>query len=271
MNIRLLDEHGGTLAMSRNLSELKADYGELAAPSEEKAEEIQRTDLRGRFAAALKEQLKFAEKSLPRELGLQFMPFGTEQELKEQIAAIALERSCLAEHLEEGAAVFEARVREAKGRVGLIAQDVARLVGAVLVEHAGLQKKLASVQKALPQTSADIAAQLAELMPKRFIVVTPYERLQHCPRYLKAIALRLDKARNDAARDVRLMADWRGVAQSWQREWQAMRKAGVDDAFLQEFRWLLEELRVALFAQELRTPSPVSVKRLQKMWEGRPR
>jgi ATP-dependent helicase HrpA len=50
-----------------------------------------------------------------------------------------------------------------------------------------------------------------------------------------------------------------------------MRKTGAADAFLLEFRWLLEELRVALFAQELRTPSPVSVKRLQKMWEGRTR
>jgi ATP-dependent helicase HrpA len=271
MNIRLLDEHGATLAMSRNLAELRADYGEYAAPSEEKAAELQRTDLRGQFALALKEQLKFVEKSLPRELGMQFMAFGTEQELKEQIAAIALENTCLAEPLAEGAVAFEARVSQAKGRVVLVAQEVARQVGAILAEHAIVQKKLVAAQKAVPQACADIAGQLSALLKKRFIVATPYERLQHFPRYLKAIAMRLDKAKNDAARDARWMADWQALARPWEREYGQMKKAGTIDPFLEEFRWLLEELRVALFAQELRTPSPVSVKRLQKMWEGRPR
>jgi ATP-dependent helicase HrpA len=271
MNFRLLDEHGATLAMTRNLAELRADYGDFAAPSEERAAEIQRVDLRDRFAQALKEQLKFAEKNLPRELGLQFMPFGSEQELREQIAAIALERTCLAEPVAEDESAFEQRVKEAKGRVGLVAQEVARLLGTILAEHAALQKKLAGAQKAFPQACADIAAQLAELMSKRFVVQTPWERLQHFPRYLKAMALRLDKARNDVARDGRLLAEWRALAQPWERERANLRKAGVEDVFLQEFRWLLEELRVALFAQELRTPSPVSVKRLQKMWEGRVR
>jgi ATP-dependent helicase HrpA len=215
--------------------------------------------------------LKFVEKSLPRELGMQFIAFGTEQELKEQIAAVALERTCLVEPLEEGEAAFVARVTLAKGRVGLVAQEVARLAGAILAEHALVQKKLAPVQKVFPQACADITAQLAGLLQKRFIVATPFERLQHFPRYLKAIALRLDKAKNDAARDARLQAEWRSLAQPWEREFTQMCKAGTHDPFLEEYRWLLEELRVMLFAQELRTPSPVSVKRLQKMWEGRPR
>jgi ATP-dependent helicase HrpA len=268
MNIRLLDEHGATLAMSRNLAELRAEYGAFAAPSEEKAAELERLDQRERFAAALNPQLKFVEKSLPRELGLQFMPFGTEAELKAQIAAVALERVCFAE---AGPADFEARVKEAKGRIVLVAQEVARQVGAILAEHALVQKKLAALQKAFPQVHADIAAQLARLLPKRFIVATPWERLLHFPRYLKAIGLRLDKLRADPARDARWLADWQAVARPWEREWSATQKSGAVDPFLEEFRWLLEELRVALFAQELRTPSPVSVKRLQKMWEGRPR
>ncbi len=268
MNIRLLDEHGATLAMSRKLAELQADYGAFAAPSKEKAAEIERVDLRGRFATALKEQLKFAEKSLPRELSLQFLPFGGEQALKEQIAAVALDRTCLAG---DGAVDFDTRVAQAKGRVVLVAQEVARLVGAILAEHGAMQKKLAALQKIHPQAGADIAAQIAELLAKDFVCATPYERLQHFPRYLKGVALRLDKLRNDSARDARLLAEWRGVAQGWQREWTGMKKAGVTDGFLQEFRWLLEELRIALFAQELRTPSPVSAKRLLKMWEGRSR
>jgi ATP-dependent helicase HrpA len=102
-------------------------------------------------------------------------------------------------------------------------------------------------------------------------VNTPFERLQHYPRYLKAINLRLDKLRSDAVRDARQLADWQTLAKPFEREWQNQQKSSVDDPALEEFRWLLEELRVALFAQELRTPSPVSVKRLQKMWESRPR
>jgi ATP-dependent helicase HrpA len=269
MNFRLLDEHGGTLTMSRNLAELRAEYGDYAEPSEEKAAEIERFDLCDQFAAALKEQLKFVDKNLPRELGMLFVPLGTEKELKDQIIAATLDRTCLVDPLPEDEKMFDARVATAKGRVVLVAQEVGRLVGTILAEHAALQKKLSGMQKAFPQTCADISAQVAALLAKNFIVAVPYERLTHFPRYLKAAGMRLDKARLDAARDVRLMADWQSLGKPWERERNAMAKSGVSDPFLEEFRWLLEELRVALFAQELRTPSPVSVKRLQKMWEGR--
>jgi ATP-dependent helicase HrpA len=338
MNFRLLDEHGGTLTMSRNLAELRAEYGDrvtrtfAAAPvrheaagdagelagltswsfgelpellevkvsrggtalgfpalvdegdsvrlsafdTQDKAREIHRQGLTRLFAIALKEQLKFVEKNLPRELGMQYMAMGTnsgsEKELKEQIVNATLDRTCLADPLPTDKAGFDARVAAAKGRVVLVAQEVARLVGVILAENFGLQKKLAGMQKAFPSACADIVAQTSALLGRHFISAVPYERLTHFPRYLKAASLRLDKARLDAARDTRLMADWQSLGKPWERERLAMAKSGrgdIGDPFLEEFRWLLEELRVALFAQELRTPSPVSVKRLQKMWEGR--
>ena len=84
--------------------------------------------------------------------------------------------------------------------------------------------------------------------------------------WLKAIGVRIDKLRADATRDARLQAEWNSVAQPWQR---LPKKSDTQaDPKMQEFRWLLEELRVSLFAQELRTPMPVSVKRLQKVWES---
>lgn len=82
--------------------------------------------------------------------------------------------------------------------------------------------------------------------------------------------MRLDKLRTDPARDARLMADWQTLAKPWERERPSRLKAGVTDPFFEEFRWLLEECRIALYAQELRTPTPVSVKRLQKAWDARP-
>ncbi len=271
MNFRLVDEHGGTLAMSRHLAELRAEYGDFAAPSEEKAAVLQRVDLRDQFAVALKEQLKFVDKNLPRELGMLFMSLGTEKELKDQIIAATLDRTCLVDPRPTDEAGFKVRAATAKGRVVLVAQEIARLVGTVLAEHAALQKKLAGAQKAFPALCADIATQSAALLRKDFVTAVPFERLAHFPRYLKAASLRLDKARADAARDARLMAEWQDLAKPWERERLALLKAGQVDPFLEEFRWLLEELRVALFAQELKTSSPVSVKRLRKMWEGRER
>ena len=82
------------------------------------------------------------------------------------------------------------------------------------------------------------------------------------PRYLKAIELRLDKLRGDPSRDARKLAELAPLQQAWRRL--AAQRRGQHDPRLDELRWLLEELRVSLFAQELRTPTPVSVKRLQK-------
>ncbi|TWO79107.1 ATP-dependent RNA helicase HrpA [Denitratisoma oestradiolicum] len=249
------------------------DEGESVAlrafDTEDKAREKHRAGLRRLFALALKEQVKFIEKSLPRELGMQFMSLGTEKELKDQLVAATLERTCMMAPLPAHQADFEARVVAAKGRMTLVAQEVARLVGTVLTEHGLLQKKLAAMAKAFPAACADIQAQVAALLGRQFILAVPWERLAHYPRYLKAAALRLEKARSDPARDERLLADWQALARPFERERGVQARSGVADPFMEEFRWLLEELRVTLFAQELKTPSPVSVKRLQKMWEGR--
>ena len=110
----------------------------------------------------------------------------------------------------------------------------------------------------------DVQAQLTRLMPKRFVMLTPWAPLAHLPRYLKGITLRLDKLRADPARDALRMTELRPIEQRYLRLL-ADRK-GVVDARLDEFRWLIEELRVSFFAQELRTPQPVSVKRLEKAW-----
>ena len=102
------------------------------------------------------------------------------------------------------------------------------------------------------------------LVPKQFLPRTPWGQLQHFPRYLKAVQARLDKLRADPERDAKLLAELRPLEQRWQRRVAELK--GGADARLDEYRWLLEELRVSFFAQELRTPQPVSVKRLDKAW-----
>jgi ATP-dependent helicase HrpA len=138
-------------------------------------------------------------------------------------------------------------------------------VAAIVQEAAALPKKLAAA-RAFGAAVADIEQQLARLFPKRFIVDTPPAQLAHYPRYLKAIALRLDKLKTDPARDAQRMGEIAQLQTPYLRELAA--RKGVADPRLEEFRWLLEELRVSLFAQELRTPMPVSAKRLAKTWES---
>ena len=125
--------------------------------------------------------------------------------------------------------------------------------------------------KAFSAVEKDIKDQLEGLFPSGFISNFSFERLQHYPRYLKAIGMRLEKLRTHPERDAQHMADWKLVAQPFEREWAIQRKKGNENPLLEDFRWLLEELRVSLFAQELKTPTPVSVKRLQKIWDNRAR
>nr|WP_246262296.1 ATP-dependent RNA helicase HrpA [Aromatoleum evansii] len=237
----------------------------------EEAARIHRKGLARLFALTLKDQVRAVER-LPglRDLALAFIPFGTEAELKAQLVAATLARTCLLDPLPVDAASFEQRCSEAKPRITLIAQEFMRLATTLIAEHSALQKRLTGM-KGFPEVAADIQSQVRELMPKDFLVAYPWERLAHFPRYIKAAGVRLDKLRNNPARDAQLLAEWRSLAQPFERERLAKRKAGVDDPALEEFRWLLEELRVGLFAQELKTPMPMSVKRLQKIWDARPR
>jgi len=237
--------------------------------SAEKAREAHRPGLRRLFRLQLKEQARHIEKNLPgsQAMVLQFAPFGEVAELKEQLLAAAFDRACMQEPWPRTRAEFDRRRDEARSRVTLLAQEIARLVGTILAEHAGLQKKLQQASKAFPESCRDIQESTARLLSKRFIEQTPYERLQHFPRYLRAASLRLDKLRVDPGRDARLAAEFAPLCAQWLREYVKQVKSGSSDPQLEQFRWLLEELRVQLFAQELKTPVPVSVKRLSKMWQ----
>ena len=143
-------------------------------------------------------------------------------------------------------------------------QEIARLAGTILSEWAGVQKKLPSI-KSHKQAYEDIVANLGVLMSKDFLKKNPYTQLVHYPRYLKACSARIDKLRSDPARDARIMAEMAPLLVNYQRMRSTLK--GAPDERLDDFQGLLQEWRVALFAQELRTPVRVSVKRLQKAWE----
>ena len=224
-----------------------------------------RAGLRRLFALQIKDALKYLEKNIPdlQKMAVAYMPLGTQEELRAQIIDVALDRAFLLDPLPTDEAAFKRRVEEGRGRLTLIANEVARLAGTILIEYAAAARKLKDTKNA-PDATADVAQQLQRLMPKQFIAQAPWAQLAHFPRYLKAITLRLDKYRADPARDAAKLAELRPQEQ---RYWRLVaERKGAVDARMQELRWLLEELRVSFFAQELRTPQPVSVKRLDKLW-----
>ncbi len=227
--------------------------------------------LRRLFALNNKDTLKALQKQLPgiRELGLLFINVGSVEGLIEQILNLALERAFMIDPLPINPEQFAERLQAGKARLALIAQEISRHALNALQAHADLQKKIAQAKAASPSAYADIQNQMQALIFPKFVAEIPYGQLVHVPRYLKAIAMRIDKLRTNPSRDAQCQKDWESVARPWQKLLQGNRGSAsyamTEDQALQDFRWQLEELRVALYAQELKTPSPMSLKRLEKV------
>ena len=234
--------------------------------SPERAREVHRAGVLRLLALAFRDRVRDIEKGLAKDMALM-----SHAAVKEDIIAAALERTFLADSLPMRRAEFAQRVQEGRNRLNLIAQEMQRLAATILAEYAQVQKRVAATRKASPQAAEDVKQQCERLLQEGFLARTPWQRLQHFPRYLKAAGLRLEKLRADSARDAQRMAELAPLEQALRRELASRAKLGGalrTAAELEQFGWLLEELRVSLFAQELKTPVPVSVKRLAKLWQS---
>ncbi|MEQ6437056.1 ATP-dependent RNA helicase HrpA [Comamonas sp. w2-DMI] len=225
-----------------------------------------RVGLRRLFALQIRDALKYLEKNIPdlQKMAVAYMPLGTQEELRSQIIDVAIDRAFLQEPLPANEADFKQRVQDGRGRLTLIANEVARMAATILTEYAAAARKIKDTKNA-PEATRDAGEQLQKLMPRNFVAVAPWAQLGHYARYLKAITTRLDKYRADPARDAAKLKELQPLEQ---RYWRLVaERKGQVDARMQEYRWMLEELRVSFFAQELRTPYPVSAKRLDKVWQ----
>ena len=232
------------------------------------AEKTHRAGLRRLFSFQLKDQIRFLGKNIAnlQKMGLHYLPLGESDTLRDQIIQAALDAAFMQPPLPRNETEFLARTAEGKNRIGLLVNEVARLALQILEQYTQVQRKLQSIRMH-NQAFADIRTQTEALVGKYFLTENNLARLAHFPRYLKACDIRMDKLRADPARDSRLAAEWQAAAAPWLRVCRDRQKtAAATDPDMEKFRWMLEELRVSLFAQELRTPMPVSVKRLHKIW-----
>jgi len=217
---------------------------------------------------ALADKIKHARRQLPlaNALMLKWAPLGSAESLRADLIEAALREQFAAHDLDIRQRGDFERVKEDIAR-SLFASAMARLkiVEEIIAAYAELKPLLEPPLIGFARANyEDLDEQLAELLFPGFVRETEASRLAHFPRYLRAMRLRAERLRQDPARDqARMLA-----VQLYWRDYLKLRAERGGDPALDELRWLVEELRVSTFAQELRTAESVSPKRLAKVVEG---
>ena len=219
----------------------------------------------------LKEQMKQLEKGLPQfnQYALLLRNLISPDDLRDDMLLAISDRAFIGEDdLPRTNDEFMTLKQRARTRLPAVVDGSSRLAAAIAQEYLALTQKLNALPPNMARVKKEVEEQLALLLPKKFFSQTPWERLQHLPRYLKALKLRLDKYPSAIDRDAKSAQNVQMVWQRWQDKVSNLRKANLEvSEALADYRWLIEELRVSLFAQELKTPFPVSTKRLDKVWD----
>jgi len=247
------------------------DEGETAAirlfDTEGAAQVAHRGGVRRLLWLALKEQMKQLEKSIPNfnQIALQARNVMSADKLRTDLLACIADRAFISDDVLPRTDKEFAKQRDrAKTRLPAVAQGAAKLSAEIFTEWHAIQARL-NAKLPYPLVT-DIREQLTRLVYDGLFAATPWEHLQHLPRYLKAILQRLDKYAANPDRDARHAVGLKEWWQKFEDKLEKQRKVGGIDPKLIDFRWMLEEMRVSLFAQGLRTPYPISWKRLEKVW-----
>ena len=185
--------------------------------------------------------------------------------LRDDLTQAVCDRAFIGEdELPRNEKAFKEQIKRARSRLPAVKEALSRYLQETAAAYAELNGKLGKH----PLTHL-MRQRLQTLLAAGFATRTPWAQWPRLPIYLKAMTLRLEKYSGNPARDAAREADIQELEQMWQEKTDSLIKQGLpisDD--LAAFKWMIEELRVSLFAQELKTPYPVSVKRLMKEWEG---
>ena len=222
----------------------------------------------------LAKEMRYLRKNLPNlaQMKLQYAKAaagdGQAGDLEQQLLALVVDLTFLAERPDiRSQAAFESRIARCSGQLISQANAACQLVAEVLASYQAVRKRLAGISQINWLVSLnDMREQLDGLVYQGFLQQVSYARLAHYPRYLKALALRIDKLQHAANRDQQLLRELRPQYEEWRARDEQVRAKGQSDPRLEEIRWMLEEWRVSLFAQEVKTAYPVSAKRIRARW-----
>jgi ATP-dependent helicase HrpA len=241
------------------------------APSAVQAAAQTRRGIRRLCCLAERDELRAQVAWLPNldKLELLAAPLCSARSLEQQLSELLADRAFLdTDELPRTADAFRRFLDRGREQIGLAVQDVTRLVLPLLEAQQAARLAVERLPAGRwPEVTQDLRGQLANLTPSGFLSRTPWQWLQHFPRYFHAIELRVDKLLHGA--QLRNQQHTAQVANYWRAYLQRAEEEqaqGICDPELEQFRWMLEELRVSLFAQELGTSLPISTKRLQQQW-----
>ena len=240
-------------------------------PTQAEADYQHRRALQRLLLQQLAEPAKYLRNKLPgiTELGLLYRDMGKVDALVEDILLASLD-SCILDGepaLPRDGAALASLAERKRGDWTAHAERLARLVLEILKHWHGLQKRFkGKIDLAQAVALNDIKSQLSNLVYPGFVRETPAEWLKEYPRYLKAIEQRFEKIGAQLQRDRVWSGELAGYWEQYQARLKKHLQEGKRDAELAQYRWMLEEYRVSLWAQQLGTRMAVSDKRLNKQW-----
>lgn len=247
-----------------------------ALASSSQAQQATKQGLRRLLLLGMGETLRKLERSVPQLGGhhaLSRYVADSERHMREQLVLRALDEAFgidTAEEFPRQKSEFEERL--AKGRRILYTQikhwgGVANELGMALRQVETRFKQLKGKPGAAPAALEDARCQLEHLLPQNLFDSMPTDRIQHLSRYLQGICWRLDRLPNNPQRDADKALQVTPIWQEYLEHHTALAKRGISQGELEQFRWLLEELRISLFAPELKTVVSVSPKRIAQQWK----
>lgn len=216
----------------------------------------------------MKEQIKDLNKGLPHFTQLaMLLKHLSADALKDDITQAVCNRAFIGEDdLPRDEKSFKEQIKRARSRLPAVKEAMSQYLQAIAIAYAELNSKLISGKHPL---SHPLRIRLEKMLGVDFAFNTPWSQWPRLPIYLKAMQLRMEKYMGNAARDAAREADIQELENLWHEKVSHLQKQNQPiSTVLQNFYWDLEELRVSLFAQELKTPKPVSIKRLNKEWEN---
>jgi ATP-dependent helicase HrpA len=237
----------------------------------ERARRESRPGVRRLYYLAQRKSLQAHVAWLPRLRDIQLLAARSpgRKPLEDQLALLVADRAFLADpELPRTQAEYQQRLGDAAARAGMAIQDIAALVQPLFEALHAARLALEQLPSARwPSAVQDVRRQIETLVPEGFLTETPWTWLCHFPRYFRAIVHRLDKLQHGGhQRDQQALQQLEPWIIAHDQRSALHQQRGAFDEQLVVFRWMLEELRVSLFAQQLGTSIPVSFPRLEKQW-----
>jgi ATP-dependent helicase HrpA len=161
---------------------------------------------------------------------------------------------------------FAEQVKRGRTRLPAVTESAVALLAAIAARYQALAQRLAALPPAHARFAADVRAQRDALVHPGFFGATGWRQLQSLPRYLEALERRVVRYVERPDRDAKHASQVAEFTRRHRERVERNRLAGRHEPALEAFRWLVEELKVSMFAQELKTPFPVSIKRVEKAW-----